>query len=120
MSQPQEGLTEAEQRDRRAAIAAIFAKTPCLSRLGLVGAVMDTTGQRSRMTLPVMSAAASETKYAITSATSFGVATRRPAERAAAAVWVLIQPVSVMGGWTTFAVTPWRASSLAALRVKLT
>jgi len=36
MSQPQEGLTEAEQRDRRAAIAAIFAKTPCLSRLGLV------------------------------------------------------------------------------------
>ena len=151
MSQPQEGLTEAEQRDRRAAIPAIFAKTPFLSRLGLVveryepddvatrlpfrfelsnggstyhggvvGAVMDTTGQRSRMTLPVMSAAASETKYAITSATSFGVATRRPAERAAAAVWVLIQPVSVMGGWTTFAVTPWRASSLAALRVKLT
>jgi uncharacterized protein (TIGR00369 family) len=36
MSQPREGLTEAEQRERRAAIPAIFAKRPFLSWLGLV------------------------------------------------------------------------------------
>lgn len=36
MSQPREGLTEAEQRERRAAIPAVFARTPFLSWLGLV------------------------------------------------------------------------------------
>jgi uncharacterized protein (TIGR00369 family) len=36
MTQPREGLTETEQRERRAAVPAIFAKTPFLSWLGLV------------------------------------------------------------------------------------
>ncbi len=36
MSQAQGGLTEAEQRKRRTAIPAVFAKTPFLSWLGLV------------------------------------------------------------------------------------
>ena len=61
---------------------------------------------RRRITFPVTSAAASEARYAITAATSFGVATRRPAERAADAVAASIHPVSVIGGWTMLAVTP--------------
>jgi hypothetical protein len=36
VSAPQEGFTEAEQKERRAAMPAIFAKTPFLSWLGLV------------------------------------------------------------------------------------
>ena len=36
MSQPHEGLSESEQRERRAAMPAIFANTPFLSWLGLV------------------------------------------------------------------------------------
>jgi len=36
MSPSREGLTDAEQKERRAAIPAIFAKTPFLSWLGLV------------------------------------------------------------------------------------
>jgi uncharacterized protein (TIGR00369 family) len=36
VSQPKDALTEAQQRERRAAVPAIFAKTPFLSWLGLV------------------------------------------------------------------------------------
>ena len=56
----------------------------------------------------------------MTSATWRGVATRWPLDWAEVAVGWLIHPVSVIGGCTTLAVTPKRASSVAALRVKLT
>ena len=56
----------------------------------------------------------------MTSATWRGVAMRWPEDCAEVAGPRLIQPVSVIGGCTTLAVTPNRANSVAALSVKLT
>jgi hypothetical protein len=58
------------------------------------------------MMLPVINPAPSEARYAITSATSVGVAIRCPDEWACVAMERFTQPVSVMGGYTTLAVTP--------------
>ncbi len=73
-------------------------------------------GKRSLITLAVMRAAASEARYAITSATCSGVATWISV--LLFAIWSrtasVTQPVSVTGGWTMFAVMPYGASSSAA------
>ena len=72
--------------------------------------------RRKVITLPVIRAAASDARYAMTSATSAGVATCTcvglPATNCRTAS--VTQPVSVTGGCTTFAVIPRSASSTAA------
>ena len=64
------------------------------------------------MTLPLTRRAASEQRYAITSATSSGDATRPTACRTSS----VTQPVSVTGGYTMLAVIPKSASSAAAAK----
>src|SRR6185437_1161062 len=63
---------------------------------------------RRRMTLPVMSRAASDARYATTPATSAGEATVNSTVLSATIrrTASLTQPVSVTPGWTMFAVTP--------------
>jgi hypothetical protein len=66
--------------------------------------------------LPLTSAASSVHNQPITAATWSGVATcvRSGLEATKARRSSLTQPVSVTGGWTTLAVTPRSASSIAA------
>src|SRR5580700_1940900 len=68
-------------------------------------------GQRRVITLAVIRAAASEARYAITSATWSEVATWNMVGVSATSLRTssFTHPVSVTGGWTMFAVTPYSA-----------